>query len=416
MNRVAYLTILILGLSHVAPLHAQDEAASTPEATKELTIGSAAPTIDIEHWLSDGNGKFDPINEFEEGSVYVVEFWATWCGPCIGSMPHLVELQQKHVDQGVTIVSVSDEPLDTVTEFLEREVRGAATRPANDATDAESANEDEQTEPSKPTYGDLTSAYCLTTDPDQSVKNDYFRAAGQSGIPCAFIVGKSGVVEWIGHPMAMDDPLQQVIDDVWDREMFAEEFRSKQLVDKIYRDAVLAARAGNFEQCEKLAADLRALELSPELAKRATAMANQLGITALSAMFAKAPQKAIELLPERVKSMSPAQVNMLGMQMVRASARDEQVEPDLLQTMADLLEQTINEDQPAAIPLYTLAKLYHQKGDLEKALEFGQRAVDIGAQGRIQTTMDNFLQQLQEEQTADDSGAEETSAAEDSDE
>ena len=64
-------------------------------ADELLTIGSDAPAIDVEHWVQDGKGKFKPVTEFAKGKVYVVEFWATWCGPCIMSMPHLVELQNK---------------------------------------------------------------------------------------------------------------------------------------------------------------------------------------------------------------------------------------------------------------------------------------------------------------------------------
>jgi len=61
-----------------------------------LTVGSKAPSIDIEYWLSNGNGKFEPIKEFEPGKVYVLEFWATWCGPCIRGIPHINKLAEKY--------------------------------------------------------------------------------------------------------------------------------------------------------------------------------------------------------------------------------------------------------------------------------------------------------------------------------
>lgn len=170
-----------------------------------LTIGTKAPSLDIEHWISDADGAFEKTTDLKSGQVYVIEFWATWCGPCIASMPHIADTQREYGDD-VQIISISDEDMKTVDKFLKRTVRG----------------EEELT------YRELTSAYCLTTDPDESVMNDYFRASGQSGIPCAFIVGKSGHVEWIGHPMAMDKPLKEVVNDEWDREKFAVAFKKEQ--------------------------------------------------------------------------------------------------------------------------------------------------------------------------------------------
>jgi len=93
-----------------------------------LTIGSIAPELDIEHWVSNGEGKFKPVTAFRPGSVYIVEFWATWCGPCIQSMPHLVELQEKYSGKGLQIISISDETVDTVQAFLKRTVPNTAVQ------------------------------------------------------------------------------------------------------------------------------------------------------------------------------------------------------------------------------------------------------------------------------------------------
>lgn len=46
----------------------------------DLTIGSKAPPIDIAHWIQTREGAFKPVTEFVPGKVYVIEFWATWCG------------------------------------------------------------------------------------------------------------------------------------------------------------------------------------------------------------------------------------------------------------------------------------------------------------------------------------------------
>ncbi len=175
------------------------------EKEKELTIGSDAPPLDIEYWLQDGKGFFKPVKEFENNKVYVIEFWATWCGPCIQNMPHIAELQEQYRGQNVQIIGISDETKEEVKEFLDQ-----------DHPDLEKK------------MSEVTAGYSLTTDPDRSSHEDYMEAADQQGIPTAFIVGKDGKIEWIGHPAAMDPVLEKIVNDSWDREAFKEEQRLEQ--------------------------------------------------------------------------------------------------------------------------------------------------------------------------------------------
>lgn len=42
-------------------------------------------------------------------TIFVIEFWATWCSPCVDSIPHLSGLQQKFKERGVAVVGVTDE-------------------------------------------------------------------------------------------------------------------------------------------------------------------------------------------------------------------------------------------------------------------------------------------------------------------
>ncbi|HYP30199.1 MAG TPA: TlpA disulfide reductase family protein [Blastocatellia bacterium] len=49
--------------------------------------------------------------EAYRGKILVVDFWATWCGPCRMEIPGLVELQNRYRDQGVEIIGVSLDPI-----------------------------------------------------------------------------------------------------------------------------------------------------------------------------------------------------------------------------------------------------------------------------------------------------------------
>lgn len=70
---------------------------------------------------------FDAVVAQHRGQVVLVDFWATWCGPCVKQFPHTVELSRQYAEQGLAVISVSfDEPedADRVRSFLQKQ--GAA--------------------------------------------------------------------------------------------------------------------------------------------------------------------------------------------------------------------------------------------------------------------------------------------------
>ena len=211
------LLLIVIGFVTVAP--------STVYADETLTIGSRAPNIDIEHWLQDGNGFFKPVKTFEQDKVYVIEFWATWCGPCIMSMPHLAELQNRFRGRGVQIISVTDESVDEVNALLNQQHPQANL-----------------------SFGDISSAYSLTCDPDRSTHAAYMNAAKQSGIPTSFVVGKTGKIEWIGHPAELEAPLEAIVTDQWDRKKFHKTFQAIARYTAAMQKLTMLAGAGKFDR------------------------------------------------------------------------------------------------------------------------------------------------------------------------
>lgn len=174
------ITLLVMAaLVGCSPL-SRDSGEAPYGGRGSLRIGSTAPPIAISNWFQG-----EAIEELQVGQVYVIEFWATWCGPCLLNMPHMSELQDQYEEQ-VIFIGVTDEGPGKVSAFLASESLSG-----------------------KPWTEEIT--YRLGTDSEEQMYRTYMAAADQMGIPTAFIVGKSGKIEWIGHPADIDSPLATAV-------------------------------------------------------------------------------------------------------------------------------------------------------------------------------------------------------------
>jgi thiol-disulfide isomerase/thioredoxin len=124
-------------------------------------IGIMAPAIQIDEWITPQ----PPRQSDLDGHVYVLEFWATWCPPCVQSIPHMIELADKYKDKAVPFIALSV---------------------------------DSSSEPVKKMVNDKGINYYVGMDNGLSGKYSV------RSIPSAFIIGRSGRVVWQGHPMKSD--------------------------------------------------------------------------------------------------------------------------------------------------------------------------------------------------------------------
>jgi len=137
--------------------------AAVAASAASLNVGDPAPTK-----LPSAYIKGTKVSAFDPKKAYIVEFWATWCGPCKESIPHLTELQANLKDSGLTVIGVHvPNGADTADAFVKQMGKKMD--------------------------------YTVAKDPKGDVEKAWLAAAGQNGIPCSFVI-VGGKVAFIGHP------------------------------------------------------------------------------------------------------------------------------------------------------------------------------------------------------------------------
>ena len=313
-----------------------------------LDVGSKAPPITVETWV-----KGDEVKGFDAGKIYVVEFWATWCGPCIKSIPHLTQMQKDN--PGVTFVGVA-----------------ASERGKKDQPDARLAGLKTFVEK----QGDAM-AYRVAFDEDRSMAKSWLDAAGQNGIPCAFIVGKDGSVEWIGHPMEMDGALKAVVSGSWDRSKAKAEAAARAELERFVVQELprLSAEAQKSGDWKPVVARLDAL--AAKASRPADVQLLKFQVLAEADQAADAVATAKALLSA---DLSAEEWNMVAWTI--ATEMPDNVR-DLKVAMAAADKAvTATKGQDGTI-LDTQARIHWEMGDAAKALEIQTRAVALAEKAGV---------------------------------
>lgn len=147
-----------------------------------LQPGTAAPDF----VSKDATGQEIHLNKLKD-KIVVLDFWATWCGPCMMSMPHAQEVAKKYKDQDVVVLAVCTS--DTRADFLQFMRSKRATYPN----------------------------ISFTCDPNERGSATYADRAAQKlygveGIPTQFVIGKDGkiVATIVGYDKG-DDRLEKAL-------------------------------------------------------------------------------------------------------------------------------------------------------------------------------------------------------------
>ena len=174
-----------------------DEKGDDDLVRHDLMLGDPAPALTVTKWL-----KGDAVEKLEKGKVYVIEFWATWCGPCVDAMPHLTELQEKYKDKGLVVIGITrpdqrGNRLYSVEQMLEEQSKSIG--------------------------------YRIAWDESSQSNTDWMVASNWNRIPRTFIVDREGRIAYMGLPMVVDEVLDKVIAGTFDVDQAAREFAARLL-------------------------------------------------------------------------------------------------------------------------------------------------------------------------------------------
>ena len=181
------------------------------DTSAKFNIGDTVPPLRVKEWI-----KGTPVKGFEKGRVYVVDFWATWCRPCIAAMPHLSHLARKYKHKVTFLaVDVYDVPKTKSTAQLRAFVDRMGRR--MDFNVAE---------------GDTN-----------FTAHDWLDAYGMKEMPASFVIDGQERVAWIGYPNCLDTVIKKILNNTWDikaalsKRIFDNNWEKSdfEVVDKVHR-------------------------------------------------------------------------------------------------------------------------------------------------------------------------------------
>lgn len=323
-------------------------AACASIRANDLTIGDSTPNFHPTGWV-----KGTPTAKFESGKVYVIEFWATWCGPCIASMPHLSDMADAFKGKA-TFISVN-----TWDRNEDGEKEAGSQKHVDRVTKFVKEN-------------DQKMRYNIALDDEKdTISTEWMRAAGRNGIPCAFIVNGDGKVAWIGHPMKMEEPLKAIVEGKWDMAAFKTQFDTEA---KAAKEAATKAKAQREAlQAAAKANDMEAFEKALSSINGAKAVQVQSGIQAVASTNPAFALSYLEKNVGKVEGIAPYAWCSLAASIVQNS-KDQALVAKAEKISAECAE--MSDAKMKCIAYAYHARLLVFAGKKSDALTYCQKATD----------------------------------------
>jgi thiol-disulfide isomerase/thioredoxin len=332
-------------------------------------IGDQAPPIQVQGWV-----RGTPLIQFEPGKVYVLDFWATWCGGCVISFPHISGIAEKYKNK-VTFVSIDSN----------EEIGWPDKKDIDSVADVKAFLQ-------KP-EGQALKLNVAVDGPTHSMWNTWIAGLHRVGLPSTFVIDQEGKVAWVDVNL---DHLEWVLDEVlakkWDRTRAAAAQRERDSAeDSMMKWAMTEDNADKKTSLKAM------LDASEKFAKDFPERKGATGTYKVLAYLELDRDELPAVLEEIAAAQHPRYLDLNDA--AGLTLREKTLSKETYAAAAKVLERCLGNEYPAAntcgktVATYAeLADAYNRAGDHNSAVANQEKALALVTKEK--TTADQ-VQKLQ---------------------
>jgi thiol-disulfide isomerase/thioredoxin len=341
---IILLSCLTLTYAHAESVPATPLKPATPATAATTKAEAPAITllpgaeVDIKPIIAAKRIQGEVAENWEPGKLYLLECWATWCGPCIAAIPHVNELHEKYRDKGLRVIGMNvwEDGEEKVAAFVKKKGKGM-------------------------------SYPVVYVGKGGAFETEWLKAAGVTGIPTAFLV-RDGKFLLKTHPSQLTDEAinsalqgDEGIKKLTESLAMAEKQRGARTANS--RAFYQAMSAKNVDEMNKYLEEAKTLATPPQLIK-----SMELRIAIVQKDWATIQ-----------KQLDAAENPMAGMFLYEASnavLEDDAAPESLVKTISDRFDEVHSVLRSGGMAHINHARLQWRAGDKEAALASAKKSVE----------------------------------------
>jgi len=311
--------------------------AAASEDVAAIVVGDPAPKIADVRWVGG-----EEIGNWSPGHVYVVDFWATWCPPCIDGLRNLQTLEDRLAPKNVHCIAVAVWP-------------GEKSKPPEEVLAR---------------FPELS--YSLAIDNDDATADAFLNASRSSGLPTTMIVDRRGRLAWVGSPAdGFEDALEAIVSGRYDLAAARQNDIVRHQAEVFIGQAATAERSGDFSSAIELIDE--AIAVDPNRFSVYRGWQYEIALLRLEDPQ-MAGQVAANLL-ESPQGRDPYPLSILAIRIVNNYDQTPDEHRDLDLALYCASTAVVNNPEPEYEDLALVAEVYALRGEYRAALTVQQMAV-----------------------------------------